>query len=65
MSANVVKGLLLVVALVAITVAFIRFNRVVLPEGPVDVVIRYPDGSRETLKALAPGRYHEHRREIP
>ena len=38
MSANVVKGLLLVVALVAITVAFIRFNRVVLPEGPVDVV---------------------------
>ena len=38
MSAKVVKVLLLVVALVVVSVAFVRFNRVTLPEGPVDVV---------------------------
>ena len=38
MSTKVAKGLLLVVALVAVSVAFVRFNRVVLPEGPADVV---------------------------
>ena len=38
MSANVIKGVLLVIAMVAISIAFVRFNRVTLPEGPVDVV---------------------------
>ena len=38
MSTNVIKGLLLLIALVAIGVAFVRFNRVTLPEGPVPVV---------------------------
>ncbi len=38
MSANVMKGLLLLIALVAIGVAFVRFNRVTLPEGAVPVV---------------------------
>lgn len=38
MSANVTKVALLAIALVAITVAFMRFNRVTLPEGPVPVV---------------------------
>jgi hypothetical protein len=32
------KGLLLAIALVAITIAFVRFNRVTLPEGPVPIV---------------------------
>lgn len=35
---KVVKGLLLAVALVAIVVAFVRFNQSVPPEGPVSVV---------------------------
>jgi hypothetical protein len=38
MSANVAKALLLLIALVAISIAFVRFNRVTLPEGPVDVI---------------------------
>ena len=38
MSANVIKGLLLVVALAAITIAFVRFNQVAPPDGPVPVV---------------------------
>jgi hypothetical protein len=38
MSTNVIKGLLLLCALVAIGVAFVRFNRVMLPEGAVPVV---------------------------
>jgi hypothetical protein len=38
MSTNVVKGLLLVVALAAITIALVRFNQVPPPEGPVPVV---------------------------
>lgn len=38
MSTNVAKGLLLAIALVAITVAFVRFNRVALPDGPTSVV---------------------------
>ena len=38
MSTNVMKGLLLLIALVAIGVVFVRFNRVTLPEGAVPVV---------------------------
>jgi copper chaperone NosL len=38
MSAKMIKGLLLVIALVAISVAFVRFNQVTLPEGAVPVV---------------------------
>jgi copper chaperone NosL len=38
MSANVIKALLLAVALVAISIAFVRFNRPTLHEGPVPVV---------------------------
>lgn len=38
MSAKVIKGLLLAVALVAITVAFVRFNQPTLAEGAVPVV---------------------------
>jgi copper chaperone NosL len=38
MSTKMIKGLLLVVALVAAFVAFVRFNEVMLPEGPVPVV---------------------------
>lgn len=38
MSANVIKVALLAIALVAITIAFVRFNQVTLPEGPVPVV---------------------------
>jgi len=37
MSTNVVKGLLLVVALVAVVITFVRFNQVAPPEGPVSV----------------------------
>jgi copper chaperone NosL len=38
MSTNVIKGLLLLIALVAIGVVFVRFNRVTLPDGAVPVV---------------------------
>ena len=38
MSTKMIKGLLLVVALIAIGVAFVRFNQVTLPQGPVPVV---------------------------
>jgi len=38
MSPNVIKVLLLAVALVAISIAFVRFNQPTLPEGPVPVV---------------------------
>jgi hypothetical protein len=38
MSTKVSKGLLLLAALVAIGLAFVRFNRVTLPEGAVPVV---------------------------
>lgn len=38
MSTKLIKGLLLVIALVAIGVAFVRFNQVTLPEGAVPVV---------------------------
>jgi hypothetical protein len=38
MSGNVIKVLLLAIALVAITVAFVRYNQVTLPTGPVPVV---------------------------
>lgn len=38
MSANVVKGLLLAVAIGAVAFAFVRFNEVALPDGPVDIV---------------------------
>lgn len=38
MSKSLIKGLLLAIALVAIAVAFVRFNRVTLPDGPVPVV---------------------------
>lgn len=38
MSAKVIKIALLAITLVAITVAFVRFNRATLPEGPVPVV---------------------------
>ena len=45
MSTKVAKGLLLVVALVAISVAFVRFNQVVLPEGPAPGPIHLQDHS--------------------
>ena len=38
MSASVFKGLLLVVAAAAVTIAFVRFNQPTLPDGPVPVV---------------------------
>jgi copper chaperone NosL len=38
MSTKVVKGLLLLIALFAIGVAFVRFNQVTLPEGAVPIV---------------------------
>lgn len=38
MAKTAMKVLLLAIALVAIGVAFVRFNRVTLPEGPVPVV---------------------------
>ena len=38
MSKTAMKVLLLAIALVAVGVAFVRFNRVTLPEGPVPVV---------------------------
>jgi copper chaperone NosL len=38
MSTKVIKGLLLAVALVAVVVAFVRFNQVTLSDGPVPVV---------------------------
>ena len=38
MSTKVIKAGLLVIALVAIAVAFVRFNRPALPQGPVAVV---------------------------
>jgi copper chaperone NosL len=38
MSANVIKGLLLVIAFVAIGVAFVRYNQVTLPDGAVPIV---------------------------
>ena len=38
MPKTAMKVLLLAIALVAIVVAFVRFNRVTLPEGPVPVV---------------------------
>jgi len=38
MSTKVIKGLLLVIALVTVVFAFVRFNQVTLPEGPVPVV---------------------------
>lgn len=38
MSTKIIKGLLLALALVAVIVAFVRYNQVTLPEGPVPVV---------------------------
>ena len=38
MPTKVIKGVLLLIALVVVVVAFVRFNRVMLPEGPVPVV---------------------------
>ncbi|MBW2380518.1 MAG: hypothetical protein JRG70_13370 [Deltaproteobacteria bacterium] len=38
MPTKVIKGILLVIALFAITMAFVRFNEVTLPEGAVPVV---------------------------
>ena len=38
MSTKVIKGILLVIALFAIGMAFVRFNKVTLPEGAVPVV---------------------------
>ncbi len=38
MAANVAKGLLLLVAFIAIAVAFLRYNQPTLSEGPVPVV---------------------------
>ncbi len=38
MSTKMIKGLLLLIALIAIGVVFVRFNQVTLPEGPVPVV---------------------------
>jgi copper chaperone NosL len=38
MPTKVIKGLLLVIALIAIGIAFVRFNQVSLPEGAVPVV---------------------------
>jgi copper chaperone NosL len=38
MPTKVIKGLLLLIALFAITMAFVRFNEVTLPEGAVPVV---------------------------
>ena len=38
MSTKVIKGLLLVIALIAVVFAFVRFNQPTLPEGPVPVV---------------------------
>jgi copper chaperone NosL len=38
MSTKLIKGLLLLIALIAIVVAFVRFNQVTLPEGAIPVV---------------------------
>lgn len=38
MSTKIIKGLLLALALVAVVVAFVRYNQVTLPEGAVPVV---------------------------
>ncbi len=38
MSANVIKGLLLAVAIGAVAFAFVRFNEVSVPDGPVEIV---------------------------
>jgi len=38
MPTKVIKGILLVIALIAIGIAFVRFNQVTLPEGAVPVV---------------------------
>ena len=38
MPMKMIKGALLVVALIAVVVAFVRFNQVTLPEGAVPIV---------------------------
>lgn len=38
MSTKIIKALLLVTAVMLVVVAFIRFNRAIVPEGPVPVV---------------------------